>query len=582
VDRERAYQGARTLVAASEAALDADTVKRHGAVYTPTYITRRLVAQSAALRAELPCPPDVPRICDPACGGGAFLVTAVEFLEHHFGVAPLDAVQNYVRGVDVDPRAVGFARATLRELLRLRGCDPAAAEEAALQSVRTGDSLLTPVTEARRALFGGPAPDIVVTNPPYVKLQTLSLSHRARLEAAFDGLAKGSFSLALLFLLRCRELVGPGVAGLITQNNLFTSLAGKPVRRCLQEGRSVLRIVDFTHRRVFSGVSAYTCLIYVGGDGMRKGLDYAAVHSNDVESGLGRVRFSRVHYSELDAAKWRLGDRRDLDNIARIESSPLRLSELCEIRVGFATLKDRAFFLGDDAVGRGPSGHRTEVEPELARPAWKVADLNTRDDIFEKRRRILFPYRRIHGEWVLIPWDELASAYPKAAAHLLGWREVLTRRDAGKISAARWYGWGRAQGMDAPGPKLLTKTFSRRPDFVLDPTDSLFCNGYSVRPRPGTIAEELGVEGMQRILNGRVMHYYACVTSFHIAGGYQCYQKNFIERFTLPPQIGDLAPALLRANIPEADELLAQAYGIDLADVNRLISAYSVSASSPG
>jgi len=39
---------------------------------------------------------------------------------------------------------------------------------------------------------------------------------------------------------------------------------------------------------------------------------------------------------------------------------------------------------------------------------------------------------------------------------------------------------------------------------------------------------------VQKILNSIVMHYYVSKTSVSIAGGYPCYQKNFIEKFTLP------------------------------------------------
>lgn len=38
----------------------------------------------------------------------------------------------------------------------------------------------------------------------------------------------------------------------------------------------------------------------------------------------------------------------------------------------------------------------------------------------------------------------------------------------------------------------------------------------------------------QKILNSVVMDYYVRETSVSIQGGFPCYQKNFIERFTIP------------------------------------------------
>ena len=39
---------------------------------------------------------------------------------------------------------------------------------------------------------------------------------------------------------------------------------------------------------------------------------------------------------------------------------------------------------------------------------------------------------------------------------------------------------------------------------------------------------------MLQILNSRIMHFYVKKTSVSIEGGYPCYQKNFIERFSIP------------------------------------------------
>ena len=48
------------------------------------------------------------------------------------------------------------------------------------------------------------------------------------------------------------------------------------------------------------------------------------------------------------------------------------------------------------------------------------------------------------------------------------------------------------------------------------------------------IQNKENVETLQRILNSFVMHYYVSHTSVSIQGGYPCYQKNFIELFSVP------------------------------------------------
>ena len=42
------------------------------------------------------------------------------------------------------------------------------------------------------------------------------------------------------------------------------------------------------------------------------------------------------------------------------------------------------------------------------------------------------------------------------------------------------------------------------------------------------------VDALLKILNSYIMHYYVSKTSVSIEGNYPCYQKNFIEKFSIP------------------------------------------------
>ena len=135
----------------------------------------------------------------------------------------------------------------------------------------------------------------------------------------------------------------------------------------------------------------------------------------------------------------------------------------------------------------------------------------------------------------------------------------------GRRRPDRFFEWGRSQCMDAPGPKLLTKTFNRGPNFLLDETDSLFCNGYSVKPRGsgGLFFSPMNIRVLQRILNSWVMDYYARLTSFQIEGDYQCFQKNFIERFCIPTISLEQSKEIMRL-----EGTVLQLYICDLFEIN--------------
>jgi len=63
------------------------------------------------------------------------------------------------------------------------------------------------------------------------------------------------------------------------------------------------------------------------------------------------------------------------------------------------------------------------------------------------------------------------------------------------------------------------------------------------------------------------MYYYTKLTSFQIEGDYQCYQKNFIERFGIPAVSTSDAQRILRASSVELDSLLQEMYSLSPQDV---------------
>lgn len=68
------------------------------------------------------------------------------------------------------------------------------------------------------------------------------------------------------------------------------------------------------------------------------------------------------------------------------------------------------------------------------------------------------------------------------------------------------------------------------------------------------------------------MYYYAKLTSFQIEGAYQCYQKNFIEKFGIPNLDSDAINIINTMNPDEVDEHLALIYGIDFDDILEIVA----------
>ena len=126
--------------------------------------------------------------------------------------------------------------------------------------------------------------------------------------------------------------------------------------------------------------------------------------------------------------------------------------------------------------------------------------------------------------------------------------------------------------MDAVGPKLLTKTFNSEPSFFLDKGNALFSNGYGIWLESSSLfSRSMTIEALGAILNSKIMHYYAKLTSFQIEGNYQCYQKNFIKRFGIPQLSKDERNHLENAGSEEVDSFLSEKYDIPMDHMREVV-----------
>lgn len=565
------YLSLKNLETALETLLEYKLRRHTGTVLTPEFIINYLLTTSQTIRqAESNQPPT---ICDPACGYAGFLLPALRFLSAHFSMSPIEAVRRYVYGFDINPESVDIAKIMLQLYLLECGYDP----KDVVLNIHCDDSLLESAQDIKCRAGNASGFDILVTNPPYIKLQNLSPDYREHLLLNYPEFSTGSFSTAMLFLVAgYRLLSSSGCLGYITQNNLFTSLAGVEVRRFLSSAECIKRIVSFGHAKVFENASAYTCLIFVS-PRRTQAFEYGRLFRNVNSTSLNAVKMSRIAHSTLNPSKWRLVTEEHTHNIKRLETQGTPLGTLCTLRVGFATLKDKVYFVrGDNSsvTGEGPDGSLMDIEPEITRPAIKIAEFDHETDLIGNCRRIIFPYERSNGKYRALTEDVLLKKFPHCYKYLQLWRQHLGTRDKGLRKIEPWYAWGRTQCMDAPAPKLLTKTFSDHPNFLYDSTESLFCNGYAVFPKTpesSLFEPRYPLRVVQAILDSAIMDYYLRLTSFQIEGDYQCYQKNFIERFAIPVFSEKEQEMVLNLTGAERDRFLCAKYELDHEAVAKLL-----------
>jgi hypothetical protein len=211
--------------------LVADGERRaRGVHYTPGRAADEIVALALARWFESDAAV-LPEVCDPSCGGGAFLLAAARALVGRGH--PVEAVVPRLHGIEVDPlaalvavAAVGAWVATVR---------PGGAE-VGLPDVCTGDAL----GDDPWARLGR-RPDVVVGNPPFGGQLTRRTARRG--DEVVDagrrlGRPAGYADTAALFLARALdEVATPGVVALLQPLSLLATRDAGVVRDRVGVGR---------------------------------------------------------------------------------------------------------------------------------------------------------------------------------------------------------------------------------------------------------------------------------------------------------------------------------------------------------
>lgn len=549
-----------------ELLIPAEDRKFNGAFFTPTYIVDFIINEVK--------PNENDKNLDPSCGCGAFLIGLAEYYKNTFKKSVKKTVQENIFGSDILDYNIHRAKLLLT-IFALQNEENLEENDFNLYHQ---DSL--------KAKWNNEF-DNVVGNPPYVKFQDLSDENRAYLTKNWKSIEGGTFNLYFAFFELGHKLLKPtGKLGYITPNNYFTSLAGVSIRKYFQQKKCVTRIIDFSHLKVFDA-QTYTALTFLNKK-ENEALTFDRIKEGyKPEDFLPIANGSLNYFKDLDSKKWRLLKSDEQTNIKTIESIGTPISVLFDICVGIATLKDEVFFIDGSIEKNGYYIKTTEngtfeIEKEITKSVYKISNFKSQEEIEQNTKRIICPYHLGKGNANPISEEEFKTKYPKCYIYLLSEKENLSSRDKGKTFFEPFFVWGRTQGLNKLGKKILNPTFSQFPRFLLvEEEDAFFTNGYGLFFReqktnfslfeedvnPITLIENIDV--VQKVLNSYLMHYYVSKTSVSIQGGYPCYQKNFIENFTIPQFSNEEIRVLKSLNDKqEIDEFLIKKYQVNLSTPN--------------
>jgi adenine-specific DNA-methyltransferase len=535
--------------------------KFNGAFFTPDYIIDFIINEVQ--------PQENHKNLDPSCGCGAFLVGLTDYYKRTFNKPIKKIIKENIFGSDILEYNIHRAKLILT-IYALQNGEQLKDTDFNLYHQ---DSLRT----SWKMSF-----DNIVGNPPYVKFQDLTDDNRNYLAKHWTTVEGGTFNLYFAFFELGYKLLKPtGKLGYITPNNYFTSLAGEALRKYFLHQKCVTRIIDFSHKKVFDA-QTYTAITFLNKQ-QNEAITYDRIKDGySPELFLANANGSPNYLENLNVKKWRLLKTDEQQNIKTIETIGKPIGKLFDICVGIATLKDEIFFIDGSKQKNGCYLKTTdngtfEIEKEIVKPVYKISDFRIQDEVEQNTRKIICPYNIKNGIATAIPENDFKKKYPKCYAYFLSEKENLLARDKGKVTFEPFFVWGRTQGLTRKGKKILNPTFSQHPRFLLvEEEEGFFTNGYGLYFREqesnGLFSEFINpitklenIDVVQKILNSIVMDYYVTKTSVAIEGGYPCYQKNFIEKFTIPELTEEEIETIRSLSNPqEIDEFLIGKYHLNL------------------
>jgi len=413
--------------------------------------------------------------------------------------------------------------------------------------------------------------DVVIGNPPYIRIQTMSEStplDAKYFKRHYAAASKGNYDIYAVFVEKSLKLLtSKGCFGFILPHKFFNAKYGQPLRDYLARGKNLAEVVHFGDQQVFEGASNYTCLLFLE----KSGRDQCRVLKIDdlpEWRRSGKAIEGIVSSSTLTADEWNFAIGPGASLLERLQKMPTRLEHVTSrIFQGLKTSADAIFIVEEiKREKKKVKVHSREkeadywLEPDLLHPLIKGGDSKSYY-LSHTNRLILFPYeRQPEGSMGLIPETIMKSRYPLTWEYFLDNKLYLENRERGKMRGKSWYAYGRNQALDVMHlPKIFTPDLAARSSFSLDETGETFFTGGVAGGYGILVLPEYSRQYVLGFLNSKLLEWFIRQTATTMRGGYFSYESRFIKNLpiqeiknskdhTLYKQFDDLVEAMLKLN----------------------------------
>jgi adenine-specific DNA-methyltransferase len=277
--------------------------------------------------------------------------------------------------------------------------------------------------------------DVVVGNPPYVRMQVIDKNQTDYFKQHYKGASYGNYDLYILFIERSLKFLAvDGLYGMILPHKFFQAEYGEGIRKIIAEEKNVIKINNFSTNQVFENATTYTCLLFLS----KKPNDNFAYQEiklgSNIYDSLNSPRYDTISSLNL-LGKWNFNNSAKEAILKKISQNAILLEHISrKIFKGSSTGDDNVYLV--QLVSRNDiysvvyskqlDDKNVKIENELLKPFIYGQDVR-RFFINDSTNYVIFPYQ-IGEKVTLINIDVLKSDYPLAFSYFEKVRKILIKR----------------------------------------------------------------------------------------------------------------------------------------------------------
>ncbi|AWG21062.1 restriction endonuclease subunit M [Flavobacterium faecale] len=524
-------------------------------------------------------------ICDPACGSGAFLNQALDFLikEHNYidelkakilggGLVFSDIentiLENNIFGVDLNEESVEIAKLSLW----LRTAQPRRKLNNLNSNIKCGNSLIESKAVAGDKAFNWKEQfpsvfekggfDVVIGNPPYVR-QELFKEIKPYLEKNYKCYNSVADLYTYFIEKGIKHLIKTdGIYSVIVANKWMRANYAKELRIWLKE-QNIIEIIDFKDLPVFADAIAYPCILTVGGNKKSEnfvGVEVSTLLFPSLDQYVQSHK-STVNRFILRNEGWSIADDKIMKIISRLTQEKLNIKEFIsgKMYVGLKTGLNDAFIIDQQFYD---SLILTSIKyKEIVKPYGVGRDLSRYGRPTINKYVICIPNKWTDTKGIFEneadALDWLSSEYELIHRHLMPFENRARKRsDQGKY-------WWELRACDYY--KEFQRTKIVYPEIASDGRFSIDSEETYFDMTTFIIASES--KELLGVLNSKLIKFLFFQMSSEIRGGFLRWKRQYVNNLPIPKNICNNA---LCKNV-EQTILLTQAYNLA---INKFIFFY--------